>query len=39
MEKHQETFAWIVLLLSVIYLGGHLVVAKANGWISILNFN
>ena len=32
MERHLDTAAWVVLLLTVVYIGGHFVVATANGW-------
>jgi len=35
MEKNLETFAWGVLLLTVLYIGGHFILAFpkiANGW-------
>tara|TARA_R110002110_G_scaffold52809_1_gene153208 strand:+ start:136 stop:492 length:357 start_codon:yes stop_codon:yes gene_type:complete len=39
MEKNLDTTAWIVLLLSVLYFGGHFMVAKANGWDGVLDYN
>ncbi|MDC3375215.1 hypothetical protein OAW27_00050 [bacterium] len=32
MEKTLDTFAWVVLLLSVLYFGGHFIIATANAW-------
>ncbi len=35
MEKELDTYAWIVLLLSVLYFGGHFILALptlASGW-------
>ena len=31
-NKTLDFYAWIVLLLSVLYFGGHFMVATANGW-------
>ena len=38
MERHLDTAAWVVLLLTVVYIGGHFVVATANGWDGIINY-
>ena len=35
MEKELDTYAWVVLLLSVLYFGGHFILALptlASGW-------
>ena len=32
MEKTLDTFAWVVLLVSVLYFGGHFIIATANAW-------
>tara|TARA_R110000787_G_scaffold193566_4_gene305116 strand:+ start:2056 stop:2400 length:345 start_codon:yes stop_codon:yes gene_type:complete len=32
MEKNFELAAWVVLFLSVIYFGGHFIVANATAW-------
>ena len=38
MEKQLDTTAWVVLLLSVLYFGGHFVVATANGWDGLIDY-
>ena len=38
MERHLDTAAWVVLLLTVVYIGGHFVVATANGWDGIIDY-
>ena len=38
MEMRLDTSAWIILLLSVLYFGGHFIVAKANGWDGIIDY-
>ena len=34
-----EKIAWVVLFISIIYFGGHVIVAKANGWDGVLDYN
>ena len=38
MEKRLDTAAWVVLLLTVVYIGGHFVVATANGWGGLIDY-
>jgi len=39
MEKNLDTTAWVILLLSVLYFGGHFIVATANGWDGVIDYN
>ena len=38
MEKDLDTAAWVVLLLAIVYIGGHFIVATANGWDGIIDY-
>ena len=37
--RNARMSAWIVLLLSVLYFGGHFLVAIANGWDGVIDYN
>ena len=37
-NKTLDFYAWIILLLTVLYVGGHFVVATANGWDGLLDY-
>jgi hypothetical protein len=38
MEKQLDTAAWVVLFLAVVYMGGHFIVATANGWDGLIDY-
>lgn len=37
-NKTLDFYAWIILLLTVLYIGGHFIVATANGWDGLISY-